>query len=85
MNAKLAPLAWMRGRSAKPENATQENLTPDILSGLMFMAGPLYWILVAAGIVFMAPCNIDQKRHEEMMAVQKERRAAALPRKRIDR
>ena len=47
------------------------------------MTGPLYWIIVAAGMVFMAPCNIDQKQHEEMMAVLEERRAAALPRKRI--
>ena len=83
MNAKLPPLAWMRGRPAKPENAAQENLTPEILNGLLFMTGPLYWIIVAAGMVFMAPCNIDQKQHEEMMAVLEERRAVALPRKRI--
>jgi len=60
-----------------PENATQDNLTPEILNGLLFMTGPLYWIIVALGMLFMALYNIDQKRHGAMMAVLEERRAAA--------
>ena len=60
-----------------PENASQETLTPEVLDGLLFMTGPLYWIIVAAGMVFMALYNIDKKRHDEMMAVLEERRAAA--------
>ena len=60
-----------------PEDASKETLTPEVLDGLLFMTGPLYWIIVAAGMVFMALYNIDKKRHDEMMATLEERRAAA--------
>ena len=60
-----------------PRNASKEVLTPEVVNGLLFMTGPLYWIIVAAGMVFMAHYNIDKKRHDEMMAVLEERRAAA--------
>lgn len=60
-----------------PDDASKETLTPEVLEGLLFMTGPLYWIIVAAGMVFMALYNIDEKRHDEMMAVLEERRAAS--------
>ena len=60
-----------------PDNATQETMTPETLNGLLFMTGPLYWIIVAAGMLFMVLYDIDKKRHDEMMAVLEERRATA--------
>ena len=41
------------------------------------MPGPLYWIIVAAGMAFMALYNLDEKRHGGTMEELKERRAAA--------
>ena len=60
-----------------PEHATQENLTPDMLNSLLFMSGPLYWIIVAAGMLFMVLYELDKRRHAEMMATLSVRRSAA--------
>ena len=60
-----------------PDNATQENLTPEVLNGLLFMTGPLYWMIVAAGMLFMALYELDKRKHEEMMGVLEVRRAEA--------
>ena len=60
-----------------PENATQEDLTPEMLNGLLFMNGPLYWLIVAAGMLFMALYELNKRRHDEMMAVLEVRRAQA--------
>ena len=60
-----------------PENATREMLTPETIDGLFFMCGPLYWIIVAAGMGFMALYNLSEKRHGEIMEDLKERRAAS--------
>jgi Na+/melibiose symporter-like transporter len=59
-----------------PENATKEMLTPQMLNGLYFMCGPLYWMIVAAGMMFMGMYNITEKSHEDMMAELKARRAS---------
>ena len=58
-----------------PENATKEMLTPEMLNGLLFMVGPLYWIFVAAGMMCMGLYNLSEKRHSEMMAELKIRRS----------
>ena len=60
-----------------PENATKDMLTPEMLNGLFFMTGPLYWIIVVAGMAFMAMYNLDERRHGGMMEELKARRAAA--------
>ncbi len=59
-----------------PEKATREMLTPEIIDGLFFMCGPLYWILVAVGMGIMAMHNLNETRHGEIMNELKERRAA---------
>lgn len=59
-----------------PENASIETLTPEILNGLFFMCGPLYWLIVGAGMLFMGMYNITQESHEEMMEELKARRAS---------
>jgi len=59
------------------EQATKEMLTPEMLNGLFFMTGPLYWIFVAVGMMFMGMYKLNENRHSEMMAELKVRRAAA--------
>ena len=59
-----------------PEDASAATLTPDVLNGLLFMTGPLYWIIVFSGMLFMALYNLNRTRHDEIMAVLEERRAA---------
>ena len=59
-----------------PENATRESLTPEILDGLFFMCGPLYWLIVGAGMLFMGMYNITQESHQAMMEELKARRTA---------
>ena len=60
-----------------PEHATQETLTPEMLNGLFFMTGPLYWAFVAAGMGLMALYAIDERRHGAMIEELKARRTAA--------
>lgn len=60
-----------------PEQATKEMLTPEMLNGLFFMTGPLYWIFVAVGMMFISMYKLNENRHSEMMAELKVRRAAA--------
>ena len=59
-----------------PEDASAATLTPDVLNGLLFMTGPLYWIIVFSGMLFMALYNLNRARHDEIMAVLEVRRAA---------
>lgn len=59
-----------------PEDASAETLTPEVLNGLLFMTGPLYWIIVFSGMLFMALYNLNRARHDEIMAVLEVRRAA---------
>lgn len=60
-----------------PENATQEMLTAEMLNGLFFMTGPLYWVFVAAGMGLMALYSIDERRHGAMIEELRVRRAVA--------
>jgi len=58
-----------------PENASQETLTPAMIDGLFFMCGPLYWILVAAGMAIMGMHNLSAVRHGAIMQELRQRRA----------
>ena len=60
-----------------PKDASAATLDADVLNGLLFMTGPLYWIIVFAGMLFMALYNLDRARHDQMMAVLEARRAAS--------
>ena len=60
-----------------PENATKDMLTPEMLDGLFFMCGPLYWIIVGAGMLFMGLYSLDRKTHDAMMDELRARRAEA--------
>lgn len=58
-----------------PEDASAATLTPEVQNGLLFMSGPLYWIIVFSGMLFMALYNLNRARHDEIMAVLDTRRA----------
>ena len=62
-----------------PENATKDMLTPAMLDGLFFMCGPLYWLIVGAGMLFMGMYALDKQKHDAMMAELKARREQAAP------
>ena len=59
-----------------PENAVAGELAPGVVNGLLFMAGPLYFIFMALGVAFMFLYRIDSESHAEILAVLEERRAA---------
>ena len=57
-----------------PENAVVGEVAPATLNGLLFMSGPLYWIIVAASIGFMAMYQLTEGRHKEILAELRVRR-----------
>jgi GPH family glycoside/pentoside/hexuronide:cation symporter len=59
-----------------PDNAVAGELEPGVVNGLLFMAGPLYFICMALGVAVMMLYKIDSKSHAEILAVLEERRAA---------
>lgn len=59
-----------------PDNATAATLTPETINGLLFMSGPLYWMIVATGMLFMGMYQLTEKRHKEIMTELGIRRAA---------
>jgi glycoside/pentoside/hexuronide:cation symporter, GPH family len=60
-----------------PKHANAVNITPRITSGLLFMMGPLYYIIVFSGLGFACMYNITRKSHEDMLVVLEARRKAA--------
>ena len=59
-----------------PDNAVAGELEPEVVNGLLFMSGPLYFIFMALGVAAMLLYRLDSKRHAEILAVLEERRAA---------
>lgn len=59
-----------------PKNARPETLPTDVLDGLMFMMGPLYYLIVFAGLGFVLLYRIDRARHAEILKALETRRAA---------
>jgi GPH family glycoside/pentoside/hexuronide:cation symporter len=58
-----------------PKKASIENLTPEMLNGLLFMSGPLYWIICFTGMLFMSMYTLNESRHREIMTALASRRA----------
>jgi|TARA_B110000259_G_scaffold188451_1_gene247605 GPH family glycoside/pentoside/hexuronide:cation symporter len=58
-----------------PEQAVPGEVAQEALNGLLFMSGPLYWIIVVASIGFMAMYQLSERRHGEIVAELKVRRA----------
>ncbi len=58
-----------------PEDASVETLEPEVVDGLLWMMGPLYIIIVYAGMAFAFLYRLDRKRHAEIMTELEFRRA----------
>jgi glycoside/pentoside/hexuronide:cation symporter, GPH family len=60
-----------------PKNARAAELEPSVIFGLMFMMGPLYYLIVFGGLSFALMYSIDRRRHESILAQLEARRGAA--------
>jgi Na+/melibiose symporter-like transporter len=60
-----------------PKNASPETLTQEHLDQLFFMMGPLYYIIVYAGLGFCFMYRISRSRHEEILRELEKRRLEA--------
>ena len=60
---------------AFPKNAVVGEVDAEALNGLLFMSGPLYWMIVAAGMGFMAMYQLTESRHAEILTELRARRA----------
>ena len=62
---------------AFPKNAVVGEVAAPALNGRLFMSGPLYWMIVAAGMGFMAMYQLTESRHSEILTELRARRALA--------
>ena len=60
---------------AFPQNAVVGAVPPGAITGLLMMSGPLYWVIVAISMSFMAMYQLTEGRHSEMLDELKIRRA----------
>ena len=58
-----------------PDDAATQGVSPEVIDGLLFMMGPLYYIIVYAGLGFAFLYRIDKRRHEEILQALEARRA----------
>jgi Na+/melibiose symporter-like transporter len=58
-----------------PKDARAETLDPAVVDGLMFMMGPLYYLIVFSGLGLAMLYNIDRSRHADILAQLEARRA----------
>lgn len=61
-----------------PRNAKAATLSPEVIDGLLFMMGPLYYAIVFSGLGFALLYNIDRRRHEEILRQLEARRAGSI-------
>ena len=59
-----------------PEDAATQGVSQEAIDGLLFMMGPLYYIIVYGGMGFAFMYRIDKKRHEEILRELEARRQA---------
>ena len=62
-----------------PEDAGAGELAPEVVNGLLFIAGPFYFLIFVVGALFMAMYRLNEKRLEEIQALLEERRRANEP------
>jgi len=60
-----------------PENARIETLDPAVIDNLMFMMGPLYYLIVFSGLGFVLMYRLYKSRHEEILRELEVRRRSA--------
>ncbi len=59
-----------------PDDAATQGVSAEVIDGLLFMMGPLYYIIVYGGLGFAFMYRIDKQRHEEILQALETRRAA---------
>ena len=59
-----------------PDDAATQGVSAEVIDGLLFMMGPLYYIIVYGGLGFAFMYRIDKQRHEEILRALETRRAA---------
>ena len=59
-----------------PENASAATLTQEHIDGLLYMMGPLYYIIVYGGLGFCFMYRINKTRHEEILLELERRRSS---------
>ena len=62
---------------AFPKNAVVGEVAPEALNGLLFMSGPLFWVIIAVGVGFMGMYQLTESRHAEILTELRARRALA--------
>lgn len=63
-----------------PQNARIETLDPAVIDNLMFMMGPLYYLIVFSGLGFVLMYRLNKSRHEEILReLEVRRRSAQAP------
>ena len=62
---------------AFPKNAVVGEVAPEALNGLLFMSGPLFWVIIAVGVGFMGMYQLSERRHAEILTELRARRALA--------
>ena len=60
-----------------PQDAATQGVSPEVIDGLLFMMGPLYYIIVYGGLGFAFMYRIDKTRHEEILQELEARRVSA--------
>ena len=60
-----------------PQDAATQGVPQEAIDGLLFMMGPLYYVIVYGGLGFAFMYRIDKRRHEEILRELEARRAAA--------
>ena len=59
-----------------PDDAATQGVSPEVIDGLLFMMGPLYYLIVYGGLGFAFLYRIDKRRHEEILRALEARRAS---------
>ena len=58
-----------------PKQAEVGAVPEEALQGLLFMSGPLFWVIIAIGVAFMGMYRLSESRHAEILAQIRARRA----------
>lgn len=60
-----------------PKNAVVGQIAPEVIDRMLFSCGPLFWIIVGLGNLFMLRYAISQKRHGQIIEELKKKRGVA--------
>jgi Na+/melibiose symporter-like transporter len=61
---------------AFPEGAVVGEVAQSAIDGLLFMCGPLYWLIVLVSVGFMTMYQLSESRHAEILKALRVRRGS---------